>query len=86
MARIDDASDRPMPPSPVQLSSSNFGSPDGSAPDLERTSFRPSTMEDKINEIYLQLPLFLQNVSRIENCVQPLSQTVSALTTNIYEC
>ena len=54
-----------------------------SAPDLETTSIRPSTMEDEINEIYSQLPLFLQNVSRIENCVQSLSQAVSAFTTDI---
>ena len=34
-------------------------------------------MEDKLNEFYLQLLLFLQNVSRIENCVQTLPQTVA---------
>ena len=64
MARIDDTSDRPVPPSPVQLSSSNFGFLNGSALDLERTSFRSSKMEDKLNEIYSQLLPFLQNVSR----------------------
>ena len=45
--------------------SSNFGSPKGPAPDLERAGSRLGTME-KINGIYLQLPLFLQNASRIE--------------------
>ena len=35
MARIDDASDRPVPPSPVQLTSSKFGSPNGSVPDVD---------------------------------------------------
>ena len=80
MAHIDDASDRPVPPSPVQHSSSNFGSPNGSAPDLDGTGIRPSTMEEKMNEIYLQLPFFLQNASRIENSVQTLSQTVASST------
>ena len=35
------------------------------------------------NEIYLQLPLFMQNAARIENCVQTLAQTVAAQTTEI---
>ena len=33
---------------------------------------------EKINEIYLQLPLFIQNAARIENCVRTLAQTVAA--------
>ena len=70
-----------MPGSPTPLSS-NFGSPKGSAPDLERTGSRLGTME-KNNEIYLQLPLFLQNASRIDNCVQTLSQTVASYTAKI---
>ena len=40
-------------------------------------------MDENINEIFLQLPLLLQNASRIENCVQTLSQTVSARATKI---
>ena len=40
-------------------------------------------MEEKINEIYLQLPLFMQDAARIENCVQTLAQTVAAQTTKI---
>ena len=53
-----------------------------SLPDLEGTGFRACTMEEKINEIYLQLPLFIQNAARIENCVQTVAQTV-AQSTNI---
>ena len=37
-------------------------------------------MEERINEIYLQLPLFMRNAARIENCVQTLAQTVAART------
>ena len=81
MARVCDGTDVPV--SPLPASSSNIGYPDGSLPDLERTGSRPSTMEEKINEINLRLPLFLQNASRINNCVQTLSQTVSALMTKI---
>ena len=40
-------------------------------------------MEEKINDIYLQLPLFMQIAARIENCVQTLAQTVAAQTTKI---
>ena len=38
-------------------------------------------MEWKINDIFLQLPLFIQNAAGIENCVQTLAQTVAAKTT-----
>ena len=71
-----------MPGSPAPLSS-NVGSPYGSAPDLERTVSRSTTMEENIYEIYLQLPLFMENAARIENCVQTLAQTVAAQTTKI---
>ena len=64
-----------MPIAPAPASSSNLGSPNGSLPDLEGTGFRACTMEEQINEIYLQLPLFIQNAARIENCVQTLAQT-----------
>ena len=67
MARVGDGTNVPIAPLPA--SSSNIGSPNGSFPDLEGTGFRASTMEEKINEIYLQLPLFMQNAARIENCV-----------------
>ena len=40
-------------------------------------------MEEKINEIYLQLPLFIQYAARIEDCVQTLGQTVAAQSTEI---
>ena len=69
MARASDGTDVPV--SPLPASSSNLGSPDGSLPDLEGvgngslpeldgTGYRATTMEEEINEIYLQLPLFLQ--------------------------
>ena len=79
MARTRDGTDVPV--SPVPASSSNMGSPNGSLPDLEGTGYRASTMEEKINEMFVQiakLPLLLQNVSRFENCVQTLSQTVAS--------
>ena len=63
--------------SPAPASSSDLGSPNGSVPKLEGTGFRASTMEEKTNEIYLQLPLFMQNAARIENCAQTLAQTVA---------
>ena len=73
MARVSNGTEVSV--SPALASSSNLGSPIGSIPDREGTGYRARTMEDKINEIYLQLPLFMQNASRILNCVQTLSQT-----------
>ena len=74
MARASDGTDVPV--SSLPASSSNMGSLDG-------TGYRARTMEVKINDIYLQLPLFMQNAARIENCVQKLAQTVAAQTTKI---
>ena len=76
---FEDAVHTTLPGSPAQLSS-NVASPYGSTPDLEKTGQPPRHDGGKINEIYLQLPLFLQNASRIENCFQTLSQTVAQTT------
>ena len=79
MARVSDGTIVPISRAPA--SSSNFGSPNGSLPDLEGTGYRASTMEEKINEMFVQvakLPLLMQSVSRFENCVQALSQTVAS--------
>ena len=81
MARVSDGTNVPISLAPA--SSSNMGSPNGSLPDLEGTGFRACTMEEKINETYLQLPLFIQNANWIENCVQTLAQTVAAQSTKI---
>ena len=79
MARASDGTDVPVPPLPAY--SSNMGSPNGSLPELEGSGYRASTMEEKINEMFVQvamLPLLTQSVSRFENCVQTLSQTVAS--------
>ena len=58
-----------------------MGSPDGSLPDLEGTGYRTSTMEEEINEMFVQiakLPLLTQSVSRLDKCVQTLSHTVAS--------
>ena len=81
MARVSDETNVPISSAPAF--SSNTGSPNGSHPDLEGTRFRACTMEEKINGIHLQLPLFIQNAARIENCVQTLAQTVAAQSTKI---
>ena len=78
MARASDGTYVPV--SPLPASSSNMGSPNGSLPDLEGTGYRASTMQEKINEIVVQvakMPLLIQSVSRFLNCVQTLSQTVA---------
>ena len=47
---FDDAMHTSLPGSPVPDLSSNFGSPDNSAPDLQRMGGRSSTLDDKVNE------------------------------------
>ena len=74
MARVSDGTNVPISPAPA--SSSNIGSPDGSVPDLEGIGPRATTMEEKINEIYIQLPIFTQSV-------QTFAQTVAAQTNKI---
>ena len=67
--------------SPLPASSSNMGFLDGSLPDLEGRGYRASTMEEKINEVFVQvakLPLLTQSVSRLEICVQAFSHTVAS--------
>ena len=79
MARASDGTGVPV--SPLPASSSNMGSPNGSLPDFDGTGFRACTMEEKVNEIFVQiakLPLLMQSVSRFENCVQKLCQTVAS--------
>ena len=64
MAPASDGTDVPV--SPLPASSSNMGSPNGSLPDFEGTGYRASTMEEKINEMFVQvakLPLLIQSVS-----------------------
>ena len=71
MARASAGTD--VPASPLPASSSNIGSPNGSLPDLDGTGFRASTMEEKINEMFVQIvkvPLPMQSISRFENCLQ----------------
>ena len=58
MARASDGTNVPISPAPA--SSSNMGSPNRSLPALEGTVIRACAMEEKINETYLQLPLFIQ--------------------------
>ena len=73
-ASVGDGTD--VPTSPLPASSSNLGSSNASTPDLEETGIRPSTTEEKINDMFLQFvqfPQLLQSVFRFENCVQTLS-------------
>ena len=59
-----------------------MGSPNGSRPDLEGIGYRASTIEEKINEFFVQnakLPPLMQSISRFENSVQTLSHTVARM-------
>ena len=68
MSRASDGTDVLV--SPLPASSSNMGSPHGSLHDLERTGYRTRTMEEKRNEMFIQvakMPLLMQSVSRFES-------------------
>ena len=47
MAHVDDASDRPVPESPVQFTTSSFGFPNGSGSDLDGMGTRLGITEDE---------------------------------------
>ena len=65
MARASDGPDFPV--SPLPASSSKMGSPNSSLPDLEGTRYRASTMEEKINEMFIQVAkLPLLHTERIQ--------------------
>ena len=75
-----DASDRPVPTSPVQLISSNFGSLDGSGPDVDDVVTRLGTTSDEKLDTILsklvhfdvqlaQIPILSSWMSRMESHV-----------------
>ena len=75
-----------IPGSRVPANSSNVGSPDGFDPDLDTMGGRCSTLEDKVNEIFLRLAQLLalaQSVSKFSSHVQTLTNAVGVLTTRI---
>ena len=68
MAHIDDASDRPVPESPVQFTTSNVGSPDGSGSDLDGMGTRPGiTGDEKLDAI----------LSKFVHCEAQLAQILT---------
>ena len=79
MARVSDGTDVTV--SPVPASSSNMGSLNGSLPDLEGTGNRGQYDggENQRNvHTNRKIAATLQSISRFENCVQTLSQTVAS--------
>ena len=69
MARVNDGTGVPV--SPLPAFSSNLGSSNGSLPELEGTGYRASTMEEKINEIFVQiakLPPLMQSIQIRKLC------------------
>ena len=68
MAHVDDASDRPVPESPVQFTASSFGSPDGSGSDLVSMSTRLGiTADEKLDAI----------LSKFVHCKAQLAQILT---------
>ena len=61
MARVDRASDKPVPKSPVQATSSNFGSPDGSGRVLDGMGGR--TLEEQFRALRDMLGPLVWNVA-----------------------
>ena len=66
MAHIDDASDRPVPKSPVQFTSSTCGSLNGSGSDLDGMGTRPGITADvKLDALLSKFAHFEALISRI---------------------
>ena len=65
-SRVVDASDKPVPDSPVQFHSSNFVSLNGSGSDLDGTGTRPGITFAQIKEQIAQIPTVTGRMSRME--------------------
>ena len=81
----------------VPADSSNFGPPDGSAPDLDRLGARSSTLEVKVNEILLRFatpaarterfqirPVTFRRLPTLWAYLRPRSQGLSKISAYIY--
>ena len=64
MEHIDDASDRPVPESPVQFTTSSFGFPDGSGSDLDGMGTRLGITEDEKLDAILSKICTLRSAAR----------------------
>ena len=86
-----------IPGSLVPADSSNFGPPDGSAPDLDRLGARSSTLEVKVNEILLRFatpaarterfqirPVTFRRLPTLWAYLRPRSQGLSKISAYIY--
>ena len=64
--RVVDASDRPVPKSLVQFTSSNFGSPNGCGSDLDGMGTRHFvTVDEKLDALLSQFAQFKEQVTQI---------------------
>ena len=90
---FDDAEHANVPNSPIQELSSNFGSPNGSGPDLEgvvapQVHWRPSLQKDVLKSNYIsrrlhRFPCSYRDFTRFENSILSLTQSVASNTNNI---
>ena len=80
----DDAADILVPKSPKSATSSNFGSPNGSGPDLDGMCGRSDlAMEEQFKELRDVLGPLMRSVTNFESRVQTISNSVGLLTSRI---
>ena len=80
-SRVVDASGTPVPNSPIQLTSSNFGSFHGSGSDLDGTGTRPGfTTEEKLDAFLSQFAQFKEQIAQIPALMTWMSRMDSHIT------
>ena len=80
-SRVVDASDRPVPNSPVQFTSSNFGFPNGSGSDLDGIGTRPGiTADEKLDALLSKFVHFEMQIAQIPTLTNWMSRVDSLIT------
>ena len=79
--RVDDASGTPVPDSPMQFTSSNFGSPNGTGSDLDGMGTRPgSTTDEKLGALLSTFVHFEPQIAQIPTLTNWMSRMDSHVT------
>ena len=75
VARVDDASDRPVPVSPVPITSSNWGSLNGSGADVEGMSGH--SIEEQLKELREMLGPLVRSIQTLAHSVVLLASRIN---------
>ena len=83
--RVVDASDRPVPNSPMQFTSSNFDSRNGSGSDLDGMGNRPGiTADEKLDALLSKFVHFKTQIAQIPTLTNWMTRMDSHITKNTW--